>query len=416
MDKLLKFVLPKIEAEAVAKSYGRFIISPLETGFGVTVGNALRRVLLSSLSGAAVTSLRVSGVHHEFSPIPDAKEDMTTLILNVKNLRLRYFADEPVRLMLSTHGKSEITAADIDCPAEVEIINPELHLLTLDSAATDLDIEFVVERGRGYSPAEERAGLPIGQIPVDAIFAPVLRTSYAVQSTRIGQVTDYDRLVLEIWTDGTVRPAEALSTAAQIVVRHITPIAAYSETQPEAAEEPTEERAGVSSAVYDTPIEALELSMRAYNCLKRAGVAKVGEVLDKLSQGQGKELLAIRNFGQKSYTELIEKLQEKGYLSEDSETELPEAIVEPAASHLPLSTLDLSSEAIDALADEGITSVDEVVDRIASGQGRRLLEIEGFSEEAMVELLSKLREGGHLAPRSSEQREQDEDLDEDTED
>ena len=316
---MLKFVLPKIECEASTKSYGRYTISPLETGYGVTIGNALRRVLLSSLSGAAVTSLRVSGVQHEFTPIPNAKEDMTALILNVKKLRLRCFTEGPIRLMLSTRGKSEVTAVDIDCPPDVEIMNPELHLLTLDSSDTELDIEFVVERGRGYSPGEEREGLPIGQIPVDAIFAPVVRTSYSVDRTRVGQVTDYDCLTLEIWTDGTIRPADALSTAAQILVRHMTPIASFSEVQPEELEEPVEEHEGIPSKVYDAPIEVLELSMRAYNCLKRAGITKVGEVLDKLSRSQGKELLAIRNFGQKSFAELVAKLQEKGFLSEEDE-------------------------------------------------------------------------------------------------
>ena len=316
---MIKFVLPKIEWEASTKSYGLFTISPLETGYGVTIGNALRRVLLSSLSGSAVTSLRVSGVHHEFTPIPNAKEDMTALILNVKKLRLRYYAEDPVRLMLSTRGKATVTAADIDCPPDVEIINPELHLLTLDSSDTELDIEFIVERGRGYSPGEERQDLPIGQIPVDAIFAPVVKTSYRVERTRVGQVTDYDHLILEIWTDGTVRPAEALSTAAQILLRHLTPIAAFSEVQPEEMEEAEEEQAGIPSKVYDTPIEVLELSMRAYNCLKRAGITKVGEVLDKMSRGQGKELLAIRNFGQKSFAELVDKLTEKGFVTEETE-------------------------------------------------------------------------------------------------
>jgi DNA-directed RNA polymerase subunit alpha len=311
---LLKMVLPKIECEASTRNYGRFSISPLETGYGVTIGNALRRVLLSSLSGAAVTSLRVAEVHHEFSPIPGAKEDMTTLILNVKKLRLRYFSEEPVRLMVSGRGKSEVTAADIEAPPEVEIINPELHLLTLDSSDTELDIEFTVERGRGYSPAEERAKLPIGQIPVDAIFSPILKTSVSVERTRVGQVTDYDRLLLEIWTDGTLRPAEALSSAAQLLVRHLTPVAGFSEVPAEEMKEPEEARPGISSQTYDTPIEVLELSMRAYNCLKRAGITKIGEILDRWSRGQANELLAIRNFGQKSLQELLIKMREKGYM------------------------------------------------------------------------------------------------------
>lgn len=311
---MLKFVLPKIECEATTKSYGRFIISPLEPGYGVTIGNALRRVLLSSLPGAAVTSLRVSGVYHEFSDIPNAKEDMTTLILNVKKLRLRSYAEEPVRLLLSAKGKSELTAADIETPPDVEIINPELHLLTLDSSDTELDIEFIVERGRGYSPAEERGKLPIGQIPVDAIFSPILKTSFSVERTRVGQVTNYDRLILEIWTDGTMRPAEALSTAAQILVRHMNVIAAFSEVPLQEMKVPEEAEIGIPSQVYDTPIETLGLPVRAYNCLKRAGITKVGEVLEKLSKDKGSELMSIRNFGQKSMRELLTKLREKGYL------------------------------------------------------------------------------------------------------
>jgi DNA-directed RNA polymerase subunit alpha len=312
-------VLPKIECEASTKNYGRFSISPLETGYGVTIGNALRRVLLSSLSGAAVTSLRVAGVHHEFTAIPGAREDMTTLILNTKRLRLRYFSEEPVRMMVSSHGKSEVTAADIEAPPEVEIINPELHLLTLDSSDTELDIEFTVERGRGYSPAEERGKLPIGQIPIDAIFSPIPRTSVSIERTRVGQVTDYDRLLLEIWTDGTIRPAEALSSAAQLLVRHMTPVANFSEVPTEEMREPEEARTGISSQVYDTPIEVLELSMRAYNCLKRAGITKIGEILDRWSRGQANELLAIRNFGQKSLQELLSKMREKGYMAPEAE-------------------------------------------------------------------------------------------------
>ena len=315
---MLKMVLPKIECEATTRTYGRFSISPLETGYGVTIGNALRRVLLSSLSGAAVTSLRVAEVYHEFSAIPGAKEDMTTLILNAKRLRLRYFAEEPVRLMVSGRGKSEVTAADIEAPPEVEIINPELHLLTLDSSDTELDIEFTVERGRGYSPAEEREKLPIGQIPIDAIFSPILKASVSVERTRVGQVTDYDRLLLEIWTDGTLRPAEALSSAAQLLVRHLNPVANFSEVPVEEMREPEEVRPGIPSHVYDAPIEVLELSMRAYNCLKRAGITKVGEILDRWQRGQTNELLAIRNFGQKSLQELLSKMREKGYMSPEA--------------------------------------------------------------------------------------------------
>jgi DNA-directed RNA polymerase subunit alpha len=370
---LLKFVLPKIECEATTKSYGRFTISPLETGYGVTIGNALRRVLLSSLSGAAVTSVRVGGVFHEFSDIPNAKEDMTTLILNVKRMRLHSFAEGPVRLQVSTRGKSEITAADIECPPDVEIINPELHLLTLDSSDAELDIEFTVERGRGYSPSEEREKLPIGQIPVDAIFSPVLKTSYSVARTRVGQVTDYDRLIMEIWTDGSMRPAEALSSAAQILVRHMTPISSVSEV-PEAEASVVDEtlQPAVSRKVYDMPIESLELSVRAYNCLKRAGITRVGEILDKLAKGES-ELMTIRNFGQKSFDELLARLQEKGYLSpEDGEPEavptagddvLPRHVFEPDEE--PVVHARIATEAEDASDDLGTEKDDKDSDEDA---------------------------------------------------
>lgn len=308
------FVLPKIEGDVVTRNYGRFIVRPLESGYGVTVGNALRRVLLSSLTGAAVTSLRVSGVFHEFSDIPNAKEDMTTLILNVKQLRLRSMADGPVYLRVQTAGKTIVMAGDLEVPSEVEIINPELPLLTLDSPDTELEIELVVERGRGYSPAEERGKLPIGQIPVDAIFSPIRKINVTVDRERVGQMTNYDRLVLEIWTDGSMRPAEALSQAARLLMKHFAPVAEYGEAAPEEELGPVV-AAGVTPA-DQMPIEELELSMRAYNCLKRAGITKVGEVLAKLAKGQN-EILAIRNFGQKSLDELIDKLQERGLLTEE---------------------------------------------------------------------------------------------------
>ena len=382
---MLKFVLPKIECEASTKNYGRFIISPMEAGYGVTIGNALRRILLSSLSGAAVTSLRVSGVYHEFSDIPNAKEDMTALILNVKKLRLRYFAEEPVRLTLSTRGRSEVTAADIECPPDVELINPELHLLTLDSSAAELDIEFTVERGKGYSPAEERSQLPIGQIPMDAIFAPVLRTSFSVEQTRVGQVTDYDRLILDIWTDGTIRPAEALSSSAQILVRHLNPIASFSEVHPEGLEEVAAEEEGIPSRVYETPIEVLELSVRAYNCLKRAGITKLGEILDKVSKGQGKELLAIRNFGEKSLEELMAKLHEKGYLAEEG-----------AVLSLPLETLDLPTRVYNALMEGGIETVGDALEKLSVGEGEELLAVPNFGQKSLDELIERLQEKDYL--------------------
>jgi len=330
------FVLPKVAGDIVTRNYGRFIISPLESGYGITVGNALRRVLLASLGGAAVTSLRVSGVFHEFSDIPNAKEDMTELILNVKKIRLRSMAEGPVYLRVEGAGKTVITAGDLEVPSDIEIINPEEHLLTLDSADTEMELELTVERGRGYSPAEERGKLPIGQIPVDAIFSPIKKVNMTIGRARVGQESNHDRLVMEIWTDGTMRPAEALSQSARLLLKHFAPVGEYGEVLPE--EEAVVPPAAPTPA-DQMPIEELNLSMRAFNCLKRAGIKYVGEVLAKLSKGQN-EILAIRNFGQKSLDELLEKLQERGLLPEgmapsgvaaEEEEEEPEADEEQEA-------------------------------------------------------------------------------------
>jgi len=305
-------VLPKIETEAISQCTGRFSIGPLESGYGITLGNSLRRVLLSSLTGAAATSIRVSGVHHEFSDIPNVREDMTALILNVKQLRFKLFQNEPVRLRAEVRGTGVITGGDlIGSSIQVEVINPELSLLTTDSSDTELDLELVVQMGRGYSPAEERGKLPIGEIPVDAIFSPIRKANYVVERARIGQATDYDKLLLDITTDGTISPRDALREAAKILVQHFSLVSGATEI--EIPEEP-EEVEKIPNKVYETPIEELELSVRAYNCLKRAGITQVGEILQKLKKGQD-ELLAIRNFGQKSLDELMEKLEEKNFLN-----------------------------------------------------------------------------------------------------
>jgi len=225
---LLNQVLPKIACEATTQNYGRFAIGPMNRGFGVTVGVALRRVLLSSLPGAAITSVRVSGVPHEFTEIPGAKEDMIMLILNLKKVRLIMHTEEPVRMRVSARGKSVITAGDIEAPSSVEIVNPELQLLTLDTLESELELELVAERGAGYSPAEDRKALPIGQIPVDAIFSPIVRVSTEVEAARIEQMTDYDLLKMDIWTDGTIHPGDALSEAARILMQHFSPLSEFS--------------------------------------------------------------------------------------------------------------------------------------------------------------------------------------------
>jgi DNA-directed RNA polymerase subunit alpha len=318
---LPNLVLPKIEVEALTERYGRFVIGPLESGYGVTVGNSLRRVLLASLPGAAITSVSVDGVYHEFSPIGGVKEDTMTLLLNLKQVRMRVQGDEPVRLRLEVQGEGIVTAADIECPPEVEIINPELHLLTLDSAASRVEMEMQAEKGRGYSPSEDRGELAIGQLPVDAIFTPIRRIAYTVDRVRIGEITDFDQLKLDIWTDGTIQPGEALSTSAQILARHFSLVANVGKALLEGLEEPEPE--GIPARVYEMPIEDLDLTVRAFNCLKRAGITKVGLVLEKLEKGDD-EILAIRNFGRKSLDELKQALKEKDLLPEQEEDESDE--------------------------------------------------------------------------------------------
>ncbi len=318
---LPNLVLPKIEVEATTERYGRFIVGPLESGYGVTIGNSLRRVLLSSLPGAAITSIRVDGIHHEFSPIPGVREDTMTLLLNLKQLRMKLQGDEPVRLRLEAEGEGVVTAGDIECPSEVEIVNPELHLLTLDSNDSRVEMEMVAEKGRGYSPSEERGTLPIGELPVDAVFSPVRKIAYTVDRVRIGEITDFDQLKIDIWTDGTIQPEEALSTAAQMLAKHFSLVANIGGVLIEEEEEAEEE--GIPPRIYEMPIEELDLSVRAFNCLKRAGITKVGMILEKLEKGDD-EILAIRNFGRKSLQELKQALSERDLLPEPQEEEKDE--------------------------------------------------------------------------------------------
>ncbi len=308
-------VLPhQVESQNITKDYGRFVISPLESGYGLTLGNALRRILLSSLPGAAVTSIRVSDVHHEFSEIPSVREDMTQLILQVKQLRLILVGAESSRLRLEHRGaEGTVTAADIQAPAEVQIENPSLYLFTVDDRDVNIEVEFEVQSGRGFSPAEDRGRLPIGELPVDAVFSPIKRVNYEVERARVGQRTNYDRLVLEVWTDGTIRPEEAVAQSAQIMMHHLKVIAGVDEDWFQSIELPPQiEDEPTYPPLYDKPIEELDLSVRVFNSLKRTGITSVGDVLDMLNRGPD-AMLAIRNFGEKSLDELEEKLQEKNY-------------------------------------------------------------------------------------------------------
>jgi DNA-directed RNA polymerase subunit alpha len=308
-------VLPhQVESQNITKDYGRFVISPLESGYGLTLGNALRRILLSSLPGAAVSSIRVSDVHHEFSEIPHVREDMTQLILQVKQLRLVLFGVESARLRLE-HRAAEgiVTAADIWAPPEVQIENPSLYLFTVDDRDANIEMEFEVRSGRGYSPAEDRGRLPIGELPVDAVFSPIKRVNFDVERARVGQRTNYDKLVLEVWTDGTIRPEEAVAQSAQIMMHHLKVIAGVDEDWFQSIEIPQQiDDEPTYPPLYDKPIEELDLSVRVFNSLKRTGITSVGDVLDMLNRGPD-AMLAIRNFGEKSLDELEQKLQEKNY-------------------------------------------------------------------------------------------------------
>lgn len=299
---LLEDVITKIECDESSENYGRFVVEPLDPGFGVTLGNSLRRVLLSSLLGAAVTAVKIEGVQHEFTTIPHVKEDVIEFLLNVKELRLKAFSEQSGRLFLEVKGEGIVCAGDIKPSADFEVINPELHLATLDSPDAFLDVVLYVERGKGYVPAGRGDGSPLGVIPVDAIFAPVRRVNYSVEKTRVGQASNYDRLILEVWTDGTTSPSEALSQSAEILVNHFSLFYDLGKA-PVEGEEPS--TPVVPPEQYEMPLEQLGLSARTFNSLRRSGITKVGELLEKSDA----DLLGLRSFGQKSLDEVKGRLE-----------------------------------------------------------------------------------------------------------
>src|SRR5579863_9174020 len=301
--------LPRIKNTKTQGNYASYDIEPLEAGYGMTLGNALRRVLLSSLPGAAVTSIRIDGVQHEFQDVSNVTEDVTEIVLNVKKLRLRSFSDHPVSMRLEVSGERVVTAADIMAPSTVEIVNPDLYIATLDNDEARLEMELVVETGKGYVPADSNEDQPIGVIPVDAIYTPVQKVNYTVEHTRVGQITNYDKIVLEMWTDGTVTPDEALRQSADILVRHFSQLANYRAILIEPENAPLSSMP-IPSKIYETPIEELDLSVRAYNCLKRSNITKVGQVLSMNED----DLLGVRNFGEKSLQELRERLLLRNFL------------------------------------------------------------------------------------------------------
>ncbi|MGZ8475628.1 MAG: DNA-directed RNA polymerase subunit alpha [Candidatus Limnocylindria bacterium] len=330
---------PRIEETHAEGNMSRFEVTPLQEGYGVTLGNALRRVLLSSLEGAAVTSVQIAGVFHEFSTIENVKEDVTQIVLNVKKLRLRSFARHPVTLKLVKRGAGPVTAADIAESADVEIVNPDLVLLTLDSDSGSIEMDLTVETGVGYRPAEHTEEMPIGVVPVDAIFSPVRRVNYQVEKTRVGQMTNYDRLLLEIESDGTTTAQAALSQAADILMREFGRFAEIGRPAvPGSGESPT----APSANLLDAPIEELDLPMRAYNSLKRNSITKIGQILSLSDE----EFLRMRNFGQKSLDELKERLALRGFIApETTSMSTDESDLPPSAELDEAAAAELDREA-----------------------------------------------------------------------
>ncbi len=308
--KLKNFQMPRgvlIEDDTVTDGYSKFVIEPLERGFGTTIGNSIRRVLLSSLPGAAVVGVRIDGVAHEFSTMPNVVEDVAEIILNLKGLRLILHSDEPKSLMLEAEGKGDVTAEDIQTDIDVEILNPDLHIASLDEGG-QLRMEIHVDSGRGYVIAEQNKmpDQPIGVIPMDAMFSPVTRVNFQVENTRIGQRTDYDRLVLEIWTDASVSPQDSLSTASQILRNHLQLFISIDDQFISEPEDEVDEKFEEIKKLLQMNVEELELSVRSSNCLRAADIKTLADLVQKSET----EMLKYRNFGRKSLTELSQILQE----------------------------------------------------------------------------------------------------------
>lgn len=310
---MIEIEKPKIEIVEISEDnrYGKFVCEPLERGYGTTLGNSLRRILLSSLQGAAVTSVRIEGVLHEFSTVPGVREDVTNIILNLKSLCLKMHSEEPKVIRLDITGEKTVTAADIITDSDVEILNPDLHIATVDGSGS-LKMELTVERGRGYIPADKnkKPEHVIGIIPIDSIFSPTLRVNYTVTDTRVGNVTDYDKLTLEVWTDGSIRPEEAVSKSASIMIAHLRlfqNMAGLTLDEDEVEEGTfTEVPDNGASKVLEMTIEDLDLSVRSYNCLKRAGINTVAD----LAQKSEEDMMKVRNLGRKSLEEVKKKLVE----------------------------------------------------------------------------------------------------------
>ena len=307
---MIEIEKPKIECVESSEdnTYGKFVVEPLERGYGITLGNSLRRILLSSLPGAAVTSIKIDGVLNEFSTVPGVIEDVTEIILNVKNLSLKLHSDEPKIVYIDAEGEGPITAGDIKADSDVEILNPDLHICTLNGDSR-FYMELVIDKSRGYVPAEKnkQPGQPIGIIPVDSIYTPVRRVNYTVENTRVGQITDYDKLTLEVWTNGSLKPDEAISLGAKIMSEHLNLFIDLSD-QAKHTEIMVEKEETKKEKVLEMTIEELDLSVRSYNCLKRAGINTVEDLTNKTEE----DMMKVRNLGRKSLEEVLSKLNALG--------------------------------------------------------------------------------------------------------
>ncbi|MCL6597464.1 MAG: DNA-directed RNA polymerase subunit alpha [Alicyclobacillus macrosporangiidus] len=305
---MIEIEKPRIEVVDAGPTFGRFVVEPLERGYGTTLGNSLRRILLSSIPGAAVRSVKIEGVLHEFSTIPGVVEDTTEIILNLKRLSLKIHSDEEKVLVIDAEGRGEVKAGDIRADSDVDIVNPDLHIATLTEGGR-LYAELRAGRGRGYVSADRNKDpdQEIGVIPIDSIYSPITRVNFQVENTRVGQVTDYDKLTLEVWTDGSIAPEEAVSIAARILAEHLQLFVGLTD-QGKEKDIMVEKEDAVADKTLDMPIEELDLSVRSYNCLKRAGINTVGELCSRTEE----EMMKVRNLGRKSLEEVVEKLSALG--------------------------------------------------------------------------------------------------------
>ena len=310
---MIEIEKPRIETAEITEDgeYGKFVVEPLERGFGNTLGNSLRRVLLSSLEGCAVTSIKIDGVLHEFSTIPGVKEDVTEIVLNMKSLVAKLFETSPKVVEINAEGPCEVTAADITGDNEVEILNPELHIATLGEGAK-LNMEITIDKGRGYVPAERNKQLSgnnvIGVLPIDSIYTPVLKVNYTVDNTRVGQITDYDKLTLDVWTNGVINAEEAVSLAAKVLTEHLNLFVNLSD-KASSAEVMVEKDDKGKEKILEMTIEDLDLSVRSFNCLKRAGINTVEDLINKSEE----DMMKVRNLGRKSLEEVVQKLNSLGF-------------------------------------------------------------------------------------------------------